>query len=200
MKLYYSPGASSLSCHIALREAGIRADLVRVDLETKRVHETGESYLTKHPLGKVPALELDDGTVLTEGVAVLLFLADLAPASKLAPGAGTMLRLRAIEALAFVATELHKGYSPMFDAHAPASYKAHLASDPKPLHRVASLVASGPFVLGEDFTVADAYLFSILRLGRHAGLDFSAWPEIGSYMARVAARRSVREALSAEGL
>lgn len=200
MKLYYSPGASSLSCHIALREAQIPAELVRVDLETKRLRETGEDYLTKHPLGKVPALELDDGSVLTEGIAVLLLLADLVPRSNLAPREGSTLRLRLVEALAFVATELHKGYAPMFDPHVPASYKAHLVSDPKPLHRVASLVGVGPFILGDDFTVADAYLFSILRLGRQAGLDFSPWPEVEAYMARVAARPAVREALSAEGL
>ncbi|AKU93741.1 Glutathione S-transferase [Labilithrix luteola] len=200
MKLYYSPGASSLSCHVALREARIAADLVRVDLETKTLRESGQSYLVKNPLGKVPAIELDDGSVLTEGAAVLLFIADSAPASNLAPREGTMLRHRLLEALSFVATELHKGYAPMFDPHVPPSYKARLMSDPKPLLRMASLVDAGPWILGDVFSVADAYLFSILRLGRQAGLDFSAWPKVDDYMARVAARPAVREALAFEGL
>ncbi|MET3381422.1 glutathione transferase GstA [Variovorax paradoxus] len=200
MKLFYSPGASSLSPHIVLREAGLTAEMVRVDLETKTLPATGQSYLPINPMGKVPALEFDDGAVLTEGLAVLQYLADLAPASRLAPAAGTMARYRLAEALSFVATELHKGFAPTFDPDVPASYKHSLIADTRAFDRIASLVQPGPYILGEHFTVADAYLYPILRLGRHAGLDFSSWPAIGHYMELVAKRPSVRAAMRAEGL
>lgn len=200
MKLFYSPGASSLSPHIVLREAGLTAEMVRVDLETKMLPATGQSYLPINPMGKVPALEFDDGAVLTEGLAVLQYLADLVPASRLAPATGTMARYRLAEALSFVATELHKGFVPMFDPDVPASYKHSLIADTRAFDRIASLVQPGPYILGEHFTVADAYLYPILRLGRHAGLDFSSWPAIGHYMELVAKRPSVRAAMRAEGL
>lgn len=200
MKLFYSPGASSLSPHIVLREAGLTAEMVRVDLETKTLPATGQSYLPINPMGKVPALEFDDGAVLTEGLAVLQYLADLAPASRLAPAAGTMARYRLAEALSFVATELHKGFAPTFDPDVPASYKHSLIADTRAFDRIASLVQPGPYILGEHFTVADAYLYPILRLGRHAGLDFSSWPAIGHYMELIAKRPSVRAAMRAEGL
>lgn len=200
MKLFYSPGASSLSAHIVLHEAGLAAELIRVDLETKTLHATGQSYLSVNPMGKVPALELDNGEVLTEGLAVLQYLADLAPASQLAPAEGAMARYRLAEVLSFVATELHKGFAPMFDAEVPASYKRGLIADTRAFERVASLVQPGPFVLGENFTIADAHLYPILRLGRHAGLDFSHWPAVLRYMDEVAKRPSVRAAMQAEGL
>lgn len=200
MKLFYSPGASSLSSHIALREAGLAAELVRVDLETKTLPASGQSYLAINPMGKVPALALDDGAVLTEGLAVLAYLADLAPASQLAPAAGTIERYRLLEALSFVATELHKGFAPMFDAEVPASFKQRLLRDARAFERVDALVQPGPYVLGAHFTVADAYLYPILRLGCHAGLDFSRWPAIEAYMTRVSQRPAVRAAVHAEGL
>ncbi|MDQ0081871.1 glutathione S-transferase [Variovorax boronicumulans] len=200
MKLFYSPGASSLSPHIVLREAGLTAEMVRVDLETKMLPATGQSYLLINPMGKVPALEFDDGAVLTEGLAVLQYLADLVPASRLAPATGTMARYRLAEALSFVATELHKGFVPMFDPDVPASYKHSLIADTRAFDRIASLVQPGPYILGEHFTVADAYLYPILRLGRHAGLDFSSWPAVSHYMELVAKRPSVRAAMRAEGL
>lgn len=200
MKLFYSPGASSLSPHIVLHEAGLTAEMIRVDLETKTLPSTGQSYLPINPMGKVPALELDDGEVLTEGIAVLQYLADLAPASQLAPTAGTMARHRLAEALSLVATELHKGFAPMFDPDVPASYKQSLIADTRAFERVASLVQPGPYILGECFTIADAYLYPILRLGRHAGLDFSPWPAIVRYMESVAKRPAVHAAMQAEGL
>ncbi|SEL36170.1 glutathione S-transferase [Variovorax sp. YR750] len=200
MKLFYSPGASSLSPHIVLHEAGLSAEMIRVDLETKTLPSTEQSYLPINPMGKVPALELDDGEVLTEGIAVLQYLADLAPASQLAPTAGTMARHRLAEALSFVATELHKGFAPMFDPDVPASYKQSLIADTRAFERVASLVQPGPYILGECFTIADAYLYPILRLGRHAGLDFSPWPAIVRYMESVAKRPAVHAAMQAEGL
>jgi len=186
--------------HIVLREAGLSAEMVRVDFETKTLPTTGQSYLPINPMGKVPALELDDGAVLTEGLAVLQYLADLVPASRLAPAAGTMARHRLAEALSFVATELHKGFAPMFDPDVPASYKHGLVADTRAFERVASLVQPGPYILGEHFTVADAYLYPILRLGRHAGLDFSPWPAIVRYMESIAKRPAVRAAILAEGL
>lgn len=200
MKLFYSPGASSLSPHIVLHETGLTAEMIRVDLETKTLPSTGQSYLPINPMGKVPALELDDGEVLTEGIAVLQYLADLAPASQLAPTAGTMARHRLAEALSFVATELHKGFAPMFDPDVPASYKQSLIADTRAFERVASLVQPGPYILGECFTIADAYLYPILRLGRHAGLDFSPWPAIVRYMESVAKRPAVHAAMQAEAL
>lgn len=200
MKLFFSPGASSLSVHIALREAGLSAELVRVDLESKTIAATGEDYYRVHPLGKVPALMLDDGVVLTEGVAILMYIASLAPETCLAPASTTLDHFRMIEILSFVATELHKGFSPMFDPDVPASFKQHLMSDPRPFSKIAALVDQGPFVIGQHFTIADAYLYSILRLGQHAGLDFSRWPKIGPYINQVSSRPSVREASRAEGL
>jgi len=200
VKLFYSPGASSLSSHIVLREAGLTAELIRVDLETKNLHGTRQSYLPFNPMGKVPALELDNGEMLTEGLAVLQYLADLAPASHLAPPEGTMARYRMAEALSFVATELHKGFAPMFDADVPANYKHSLIADTRAFERTALLVQQGPFIFGEYFTIADAYLYPILRLGRLAGLDFSRWPAVVRYMDEVAKRPAVHAAMQAEGL
>ncbi len=199
MKLFYSPGASSLAPHIALREAGLDVDLVRVDLETKTIATTGEPYLTIHPLGKVPAIELEDGSVLTETAATLELVADRAD-GRLAPPPRTAARHRMTEAMSFIATELHKGFSPMFDPDAPGSYKARLAQDARPFLRIAALVDPGPYVLGASFSVVDAHLFTILRLGKHAGLDFSRWPAIERYIARVEERPSVQAAMRAEGL
>ena len=200
MKLFYSPGASSLAAHIALREAGIDAELVRADLESGTVPATGEPFAAIHPMGKVPALQLDDGTILTETLAILEYVADRAPEAHLAPAVGDRARYRMAEAMSFVATELHKGFAPMFDPEVPYAYKAQLVADERPFRRMASLVERGPWVLGDRFSVADAHLFTILRLGRHAGLDFSRWPAIEPYIERVAARPAVRAAMRAEGL
>lgn len=186
MRLFFSPGASSLAPHIALREANLPFELGRVDLAAPG------DFLAINPLGKVPVLELEDGSHLTEGVAILELIADRA-GSKLP-------RHRVTEALAFIATELHKGYAPLFEPEAPPAYKKHLASNPRPMQRVAKLLEGGPFLFGEPFSVADAYLFAILRLGRHAGLDFAAWPHVEAYIDRVAARPSVRAAIRAEGI
>jgi glutathione S-transferase len=200
VKLYYSPGASSLAPHIACREAGLDVELVRVDLEAQTIARTGEVFLAVNPMGKVPALATGDGRVLTEGAAVLQYVADLAPASGLMPAAGTWAHYRVLEILNFVATELHKGFAPMFDPELPDAWRARLLSDPRPILRMAALVDAGSYLLGETFTVADAYFFVILRLGRNAGLDFSPWPAVGAYMERVAARPAVRQAMQIEGL
>lgn len=194
MRLYYSPGASSLAPHIMLRELGLAVDLVRVDLAHHVVPSTAQRFSDINPMGKVPVLALDDGTVLTEGVAILAYLAERATSEREPP------RHRVIEALSFIATELHKGYAPMFDPEVPPAYKRRLAEDAKPIQRVASMIGEGTFLFGKEPSVADAYLFAILRLGRLAGLDFSLWPNIVAFLDRVADRASVREALSAEGL
>jgi glutathione S-transferase len=200
MRLYYSPGASSLAPHIALREAGIAFDLVRVDLERGILPHTGQAFASMSPMAKVPALELDDGAILSEGLAVLTWIADLAPVGSLAPAPGTLARARMLEHMSFTATELHKGFSPLFDAATPPAYKQHLAGDLRPLQRMAAWLVDGPYLQGAGFTVADAHLFAILRLGLHAGIDLSRWPHVGEYVARVAARPCVRDAIQAEGL
>lgn len=200
MQLFYSPGASSLAPHIACCEAGIPVDLVRVDLEAETVAATGEAYASINPMRKVPALRLDDRVVLTETSAVLQYLADLAPGSVLSPLPNTVARYKMLEAMSFIATELHKGFSPMFDPELPGAYKQRLLADARPFLRMAALVEPGPYVLGEHFSVADAHLFTILRLGKHAGLDFSPWPSVERFMERVAKRPSVVQAMRAEGV
>jgi glutathione S-transferase len=200
MKLFYSPGASSLAPHIALCEAGIAVQLVRVDLETKLVVATGEPYAAINAMGKVPALGLDSGEVLTETVAVLAYIADISPHGLLAPPVGIFARYKMYEATSFVATELHKGFSSMLDPEVPPAFKKQLLADTRPFPRMAAWVERGPYVLGERFTIADAHLFAVLRMGRNAGLDFDPWPQVGSFMQRVAARPAVRQAIRAEGM
>ena len=200
MKLYYSPGACSLSPHIALREAGLAFDLEKVDLRSKKT-ESGADFTAVNPKGYVPALRLDDGAVLTENVALAQYVADQAPEAGLAPATGTMERYRLQEWLAFVSTELHKGFSPLFNPATPDAYKAiakeRLAS------RFAYLdkhLAQHPYLMGQGFTVADGYCFTILRWAANLEVDLSGYPNVTAYMDRVKARPKVREALRAEGL
>lgn len=200
MQLFYSPGASSLAVHIALLETGLPHELVRVDLEQGTIAADGTPFDAVNPMGKVPALRLADGSVLTEAPAILQYLADLAPACGLAPAAGTLARARLQELLNFTATELHKGYAPLFDPRAPQAYKQALVQDARPMLRLRAQLEGAGYALGSGFTVADALLYAILRLGRHAGLDFSAWPQIGRYMDRVEERSTVRQAARLEGL
>lgn len=194
MQLFFSPGASSLAPHIALREAGLAVELVRVDLEAGVVSATGEAFDSINPMRKVPALRLPDGTLLTETLAVLAYIAELDPR-----GAPTgPARYRMFEVMSFIATELHKGFSPMFDPDVPGVYKQHLLADPRPFVALAKVIEHGPYVLGEQFSVADAHLFTILRLGKVAGLAFP--PAIERYLERVARRPAVISALRAEGV
>jgi glutathione S-transferase len=198
MKLYYSPGACSLAAHIALREAGLSCERVRVDLMRKTT-DAGASYLAINPMGQVPALALDDGSVLTEGAAVLQYIADLAPASPLAPPTGSRERYRLMSLLNFIATELHKAFAPLFHPHTPEDYKALVRRDRRALVQVESVLEDGrSWLMGEDFSVADAYLFSVLRLGPHIGIALDASSLTGKFMARAAARPSVGQALAAE--
>ena len=199
-KLYYVPGACSLSPHIALREAGLPFDLVLANLKTKTLAD-GSDYLAVNPKGQVPVLELNDGQRLTEGPAIVQYIADQAPAAKLAPPAGTLARYRLMEWLNFITSELHKGFSPLFNPATPEEYKtiarARLIDR---LTLVDSQLAGKDYLMSEGFSVADAYLFTVVNWSKPVGLDISALKNLAAFMGRVAARPAVQEALKAEGL
>lgn len=198
MKLYMFPGACSLSPHIVLRELGIPFDLDPVNPKTGKT-AMGEDYKAVNPLGYVPALRLDDGQVLTEGVAIVQYLADRKPEAKLAPAPGTIERYRLVEWLNFVATELHKGFSPLFNPSLPESVRA--ATLDRLTGRLAHVdrhLDGRPYLLGDTFTVADAYLFTIVTWLPHAKLDLAPWPHLAAHHERVKARPAVREALRVE--
>jgi glutathione S-transferase len=203
MKLYYAPGACSLSPHIVAREAGIPLELERVDIKASP-HRTasGVDYAHINPKGYVPALELDDGSLLTEGVAIVQFLADQAPASGLAPPAGAIERYRLQEWLSFIGSELHKMFSPWL-FHPEYGDQAQEVAREKIRQRFAYVdrhVAGSTFLLGERFTVADAYCFTIVNWSRLMRIDLAPYPNLKAYMERIAARPKVQEALRAEGL
>ena len=200
MKLFYSPGACSLSPHIALREAGLAFQAVKAPTKTHQLDD-GTDYYTINPLGYVPLLELDDGTRLREGPAILQYIADLAPLKNLAPANGTLARYRLQSLLNFIGTELHKGYSPLFNPATPDAYKA-IARD-KLVSRyqwVDDQLAGKDYLTGEHFSVADGYLFTVTNWASKVGVDLSAYANVAAFMARVAARPAVQEALKAEGL
>ncbi len=199
-KLYYSPGACSLSPHIALREAGLPFDLVLASTKTKKLAD-GTDYLTINPKGQVPLLELDDGQRLSEGPAIVQYIADQAPASQLAPAAGTMARYRLMEWLNFITSELHKGFSPLFNPAAPDEAKTQArAKLSERLGWVDTQLEGKTYLMGDTFTVADGYLFTVAGWGKHVGLDIAPMKHLSAYMARVAARPAVQAALKAEGL
>jgi glutathione S-transferase len=200
MKLYYAPNACSLSPHIALCEAGLPFTAIKVNGKTKQV-EGGGDFLAVNPKGYVPALGLDDGSVLTEGPAIVQYIADQAPASKLAPANGTMERYRLQEWLNFISSELHKQFSPMFDATYPEEQKTKQREKIRGrLEWVARQLGNKPYLMGETFTVADAYLFTVINWGQWVGIDLATWPALKAYQERVAARPKVKEAMKAEGL
>ena len=200
MKLYYASGACSLSPHIVLLEAGLKATLVKVDTKTHKT-EGGGDYYAVNPKGYVPLLELEDGDRLTEGPAIVQYIADRNPASKLAPAAGTMERYHLQEWLNFITAELHKQFSPLFQPTTPAEYKEMLKEKiGKRFDWVAEQLKGKDYLLGSTFTVADAYLFTMLTWTKHVGIDLARWPVLTAYRARVAARPKVREAMIAEGL
>jgi len=200
MKLYYSPGACSLSPHIILREAGLKATSVKVDTKTHKTEDGGDYYAI-NPKGYVPLLELDDGDRLTEGPAIVQYLADRNPASKLAPAAGTMERYHLQEWLNFITAELHKQFSPLFQSTTPAEYKETLKEKiSQRFDWVDQQLKGRDYLMGSTFTVADAYLFTMLTWTKHVGIDLARWPVLTAYQARVAARPKVREAMIAEGL
>ncbi len=200
MKLYYSPGACSLSPHIALRESGQPFELVKVDTKTKKF-DGGGDFLGVNGKGYVPVLELDDGTRLTEGPAIVQYLADRKPESGLAPKAGTMERVRLQEWLNFITSEIHKGFSPLFSPETPEDYK------PVARKRLAGRfdwlskqLEGREYLIGNHFTVADGYLFTVLGWIPFVGMKSEDWPVLKAYRERIAARPAVREALKAEGL
>jgi glutathione S-transferase len=200
MKLYYSNGACSLSPHIALREAGIPFDLVRASTKTHALDD-GTDYYTINPKGSVPLLELDNGERLTEGPAIVQYIADLAPASKLAPANGTWERVRLQEWLNFITSELHKGFSPLFNPATPDAYKPiGLENLRKKFAYVDGKLEGKNYLMGDTFTVADGYLFTVTNWSKFVGLDLSAYKNLGAFMTSVAARPKVQEAMKAEGL
>ena len=200
MKLYYFSGACSLASNIALREAGLPFELVRVDRRTRKAAD-GLDFNEVNPKGYVPALTLDNGEVLTENVAILQYIADRNPASKLAPPAGTMERYRLVEWLAFISSEIHKNFSPLFRDETPEETKEHLRKVlSNRLDYLNGAIGNGPFLMGEQFTVADAYLFTVLGWSRQLNFDLGRWPQLQRYMERVGARPQVIEAQKAERL
>ena len=200
MKLYYSPGACSLSPHIVLAEAGLPYTLERVDLKTKKT-ETGADFFAINPAGYVPTLVLDNGEILTEGPAIVQYLADQAPASKLAPAAGSFDRVRLQEVLNYISTELHKSFSPLFNPAAPEEWKTFMRGQiVRRLEPMEKRVAGGGCLMGA-FSVADAYLFTILGWTRLVGIDLKAErPGLAEYQARIKARPGVEKAMREEGL
>lgn len=200
MKLYYSPGACSLSPHIVMLEAGFTPTLVRVDLRTKKT-ENAEDYFTVNPNGYVPALVLDDGSVLTEGPAIVQYLADQAPDKKLAPPNGTLERYRLQSLLNFITSELHKSLGVFFNPAAPAEWKEAVKGLlARRFAYVEGLLVSHDYAFGDQFTVADAYLFTVLNWTKGLHIDISSWPRLGAYLERMAGRPTVRQAMREEGL
>jgi glutathione S-transferase len=200
LKLYYSPGACSLSPHIVLCEAGLNFDVEQVDLG-KKTTAGGTDFLTINPKGYVPALLLDNGEILTEGPPIVQYLADLVPAKGLAPAAGTIARLRLQEWLNFISTELHKSFSPLFAPHTPEATKLTVHGLlARRFAYLASQLEGKQFLLGDTFTVADAYLFVVLSWAPYVGVDLSPWPILAAYSGRIATRPAVQAALRAEGL
>jgi glutathione S-transferase len=200
MKLYYSPGACSLSPHIVLLEAALPFTLEKVDLAAKKT-AAGVDYLTINSKGSVPALQLDDGTVLTEGPAVVQYLADKKPEAGLAPPAGSFERYRLMEMLNYITAELHKGFGPLFNKEASAEWKGAAKSAlGKKFDWLSAYLQGKSFVLGSTFTVADAYLFTVLSWPAKVGIDLSKWPVLADYHSRIAQRPKVQQALREEGL
>lgn len=201
MKLYYKPGACSLASHIALREIGGPFEIEQVDTAAGRT-AGGADFRAINPKGYVPVLELEDGQVLTEGAAVLQYIADRKPGSGLAPAAGTLERTRLQEQLNFVASELHKTFSPLFAKTTPAdARKAAVAQVEKHLGHLEATLADGrPYLLGETFTVADAYAFVVAGWTKFVNVSLDPFPHVKAFVARVAARDAVQAALRAEGL
>jgi glutathione S-transferase len=200
MKLYYSPGACSLSPHIVLRESGLPFTPVMASTKTHKLAD-GTDYYTINPKGYVPLLELDDGQRLAEGPAIVQYIADKVPEKKLVAPWGTMERYRQIEWLTFIGTEIHKSFSPLFAPNMPEEAKA--ISRERVLGRltwVNQQLEGKQFLMGDSFCVADAYLFTVTNWCKFVNLDISALTHLGAFMGRVAARPAVQEALKAEGL
>jgi glutathione S-transferase len=200
MKLYYSKGACSLSPHIALHEAGLAHTAIFASTKTHQL-EDGTDYYTINPLGYVPLLELDDGTRLTEGPAIVQWIADQVPAKNLAPANGTLERYKMQSWLTFIGTELHKGFSPLFNPATPAEYKS-LAAERlvSRLQYVDGQLAGKNYLMGDNFTVADGYLFTVSNWTVPMKIDISGMPNLLAFRARMQTRPGVQAAMKAEGL
>jgi glutathione S-transferase len=200
MQLYFSPGACSLASHITAREAGISVDLKRADTKTKKL-EDGSDYLAVNSKGAVPALKLDGGQVLTEGVAIMQYLADQKPESGLAPKNGTLERYRVQEWLNYITSEVHKSFSPLWTPSNDQAVKDYaLTNLKKKFDWVEKQLTGKQYLTGDSFTIADAYLFTVVNWVNPLGIDLTPWPQLQAFQARVAARPKVQEALAAEGL
>lgn len=200
MKLYYKPGACSFSPHIILRETGLDFSLIKVDLATKRT-EAGDDYFEVNPKGQVPALLMDDGSLLTEGVAIVQYLADKVPDRQLLAPAGSMTRYHTLEWLNYIATELHKGFSPLFNPATPDEFKTITRQAlEKKFKYVNEELNDKQWLMGLRFTVADAYLFTVLRWAQALKLDLNGLSNIEAFMERMKARPAVEAAMAAEGI
>ncbi|GAB2739827.1 glutathione transferase GstA [Melaminivora jejuensis] len=200
MKLYYSPGACSLSPHIVLHEAGLAYTPVLASTKSHKLQD-GTDFYTINPLGYVPVLELDDGARLREGPAIVQYLADQAPQKNLAPAHGTLARYRLQEWLTFIGTEIHKGFSPLFKPDTPEDYKPIARKNLlQRLEWVDGELAGKDYLMGEHFSVADAYLFTVTGWPQHVGLDISGLKHLAAWRERIAARPAVQAAMKAEGL
>ena len=200
MKLYYSPGACSLSPHIVLREAGIAFEPVLASTKTHKLAD-GTDYYAINPKGYVPLLELDNGERLSEGPAIVQYIADQVPAKNLAPANGTMARYRLQEWLNFITSELHKGFGPLLNPAMPAEAKTFArARVTERLKWVDAQLEARQYLMGAAFSVADAYLFTVTNWTQHVGIDISGMKNLGAFQARMAARPAVQAALKAEGL
>ena len=199
MKLYYSPAACSLAPHIVAREAGLDIALEKVDLGAKKT-ETGRDYLSINPKGAVPALELADGDVLTENAIVLQFLADKAPQSALVISEG-IARWHFLELVNFIATELHKGFAPLWDSRTTSAGREIAVENlSKRFGILERQLGNQPYLTGETFTIADAYAYAVLNWTKIHNIDLSRWPRLVAFLKRVAGRPAVRCALTEEGL
>lgn len=200
MKLYYAPGACSLSPHIVARELGIPVELRKVNTKDKTI-EGGGDYWKVNGRGYVPALELDNGEILTEGPAIVQYLADQKPEAGLAPKSGTFERYRLQEWLNFLTSEIHKGFSPLFRPNTPEEYKKIAKENIAARYDwLDKQLAGKDYLMGKTFTVADAYAFVLIGWSKFQGIDLARWPNIAAYHERVGARPKVQEALQAEGL
>ncbi|QHE83564.1 glutathione transferase GstA [Hydrogenophaga sp. BPS33] len=200
MKLYYSPGACSLSPHIALHESGLRFEAIPAPTKTHQLPD-GTDYYTINPLGYVPLLELDNGERLREGPAIVQYIADQAPQKNLAPANGTLPRYRLQEWLNFIGTEVHKGFSPLFNPATPDEVKTSTKDKlGQRLKWVDAELAGKQYLLGDNFSVADGYLFTVTNWAPRVGVDISGFANLNAYRARVGARPAVQAAMKAEGL
>lgn len=198
--LYYVPGACSLCPHIVLHEAGLAFKLDKVDPKTKRT-ESGQDYNAINPKGYVPALTMSNGELLTEVAVIVQYLADQAPEKHLAPQAGTTPRYHLQECLNFIATEIHKGLGPLFNPKMPEDAKPVIKERiALRLGAAAQMLANKDYLMGKDFSIADAYFYTVLRWTPHLNVDISPWPVLQAYMERVGARPAVKAALAEEGL